>query len=90
MPRSAPLVSPAQAPAESTRPVPVEPDRGRTSSPRNWTLIAALVGLAVVVGIIAVFVLPGGGTAGDEVPEGVPPALEQPLGELHDAVNGGS
>ncbi len=96
MPRSAPTVSappvspsPAPSPAASTRSTPVEPGRARTSTPRNWTLIAALVGLAVVVGIIVVFVLPGG-TAGDEVPDGVPPALEQPLTDLHDAVNGDS
>ena len=92
MPRPPPPVSPspASAPDAATRPAPVEADRGRTSSPRRWTLIASLVGLAVVVLIIAVFVLPGGGTTGDEVPDGVPPGLEQPLGELHDAVNGGS
>ena len=90
LPRSTPTEAP---PALATPAIAdhADPVGGRSSSaPRNWTLIAALAGLAVVVLIIAVFVLPGAGSGGGGVPDGVPPALEQPLGELHDAVNGES
>ena len=92
LPQPAPTEVPRAPATPSTRERadPVAARSSKPSGPRNWTLIAALAGLAIVVLIIAVFVLPGAGPGGDELPDGVPPALEQPLGELHDAVNGES
>ncbi len=61
--------------------------RGMSSSQRGLAAtLLALVAFMVVVAIAA-----GGSTPDDEdpLPRNVPPDLEQPLRELHDAVNGG-
>ncbi len=64
-------------------------DRSPSATSRRTAIIAAVAGIAVVVIAIVLFGLLGDGGASEELPEGVPPSLEQPLGDLHDAVNEG-
>ena len=68
--------------------------RGAAAVPRRRSrrtrFAAGAVAAGVALGATLVVLLDGGGepAVGGDVPTGVPPAVEEPLGELHDAVHG--
>jgi eukaryotic-like serine/threonine-protein kinase len=90
VPSGATVVAPT-GPVEAVETAgPVEAvSSSRPAASRRTAIIAALAGVVVIAVIFGLVGLLGGGDAGDELPDGVPPALEQPLGDLHDAVNEG-
>ncbi len=68
----------------------------KSAAPRRWSGIVWLVSAALLVGLLVVFVAVGGlrpdnGTdqPRTEIPSGVPDRMQEPLQDLHDAVEGG-
>ena len=68
---------------------PAPSDPPRSVWRQRGVLAAAAAVLVVLLGIVAlVGTLGSGSDAGTEVPEGVPTELQEPLADLHDAVEG--
>ena len=67
---------------------PAPPQRTRRA--RRTRVAAGAAAASVALGAGLFVLLDGGGepAVGGDVPTGVPPAIEEPLGELHDAVHG--
>jgi eukaryotic-like serine/threonine-protein kinase len=55
---------------------------------KHWQWVAAVAGLVLIAAVIVAVSLGGGDQSSSEPPAEVPPRLEQPLRDLHDAVNG--
>ncbi|HYF71991.1 MAG TPA: protein kinase [Nocardioides sp.] len=62
--------------------------RLRTAPPHVLGAAAALAAVVLLIVVVAV-AAPRGGDRTDDLPPGTPADLEQPLSDLHDAVNGG-
>lgn len=54
-----------------------------------WGVIGAVVAILVLILVVGLAAGGGSGSADDGVPAGTPPRLQQPLQDLHDAVDGG-
>ena len=57
--------------------------------PHQRGVAAAVAALVLLIVVVAIAAGGGAGGTGDELPSNTPPELEQPLQDLHDAVNGG-
>lgn len=70
----------------------VDAERPATGRPRRRTRLAAAAAVAVVAAVATVMVALDRGSepaSGNDLPADVPPSLQQPLGDLHDAIDGG-
>lgn len=95
VPQTAVQTTPA-APAPSPVPGPARRDwlaearTAATNVPHHlWGVIGAVTAIVVLVVIVALASGSGSGSTGDGPPAGTPQRLEQPLQDLHDAVDGG-
>lgn len=65
-------------------------DRARALEPHERGVAAAVACLLLLILVVAVVAGGGGGSgSGSDLPPNTPPALERPLTDLHDAVEGG-
>ncbi|MGZ4477495.1 MAG: hypothetical protein ACXVW2_02690, partial [Nocardioidaceae bacterium] len=92
---TAPRPAPAARPLAGPAPVARRPGRGKRAArqprARSGRGIRAAVVAAVSVAVLgaAALAFTAGQNSGSDLPSGVPAQLQQPLQQLHDAVDGG-
>jgi serine/threonine protein kinase len=88
----------AAAAARTAAPSTPSPRRHRLAEARAvvsdlpqhlWGVVGAVVALLVLILVVGLAAGNDSGSSGEGVPAGTPPRLQQPLQDLHDAVDGG-